>query len=365
MRSGKTSPLLKRKSIQITGFMNSYTSYGILTQKFAQHLLHGEVSAVVRPLNFQEPWGDATRVDDQVKCMMIHKDLHNLCTHEIVFHTPNCCHVDLHKSGFAKKNRTLFTLWESSLVKPQYIQDIHEHYGRVIVPNSFCKQVLEDSGIDIPVYICPLGADNGTFSPSETKFPSDEVTTFLCAGRMAHGGVRKGIKQVIEVFMDTFHNKHNVALRVKLHPDCPEFPAFDCRVNITRSFMDKPALAEWYRSGNAFVSISSEGWGWHQQEAQLCGLPLVGVNWGGLTNFFHGFECDYKLEKAKDAEIYEKTGYQPVVNEKDLREKMMFISEKPAYAHRVGQGGVHKAIKYTWENSREEFLTLLRKLRIS
>jgi hypothetical protein len=84
-----------------------------------------------------------------------------------------------------------------------------------------------------------------------------------------------------------------------------------------------------------------------------------------LTNFFHGFECDYKLEKAKDAEIYEKTGYQPVVNEKDLREKMMFISEKPAYAHRVGQGGVHKAIKYTWENSREEFLTLLRKLRIA
>ena len=324
------------KSIQITGFLNSYTSYGILTQRFAHHLLHGEISAVVRPIHFQEPWGDPTLVDDQVKCMIVHKEMHEHCTHEIVFHTPNCVHQDLHKSGFPKKKRTLFTLWESSEVKYKYIQDIEEHYGRVIVPNEFCKKVFEDSGLSIPIYICPLGADNGNFFPSESKFPSDEVFTFLTAARMAHGGVRKGVLEIIDIFKEAFPDRHNVNLRVKLHPDCPAFPEFDCRVNIVRSFMDKDTLAEWYRSGNAYITIGAEGWGWHQQEAQLCGVPLIGVNWGGLKGFFNGWECKYKEVRASDRAIYENIGKQPQVDRKSLIEKMRWISDKHAYAHRNG-----------------------------
>lgn len=360
-RSGKSS---SHKSVQLTGFVNSYTSYGILTQKFAQHLLHAEVSAVVRPISFQEPWGDPTLVSDDVKTMIVHKELHKFCTHEIVFHTPNCVHKDLHKSSFSRKNRTLFTLWESSEIKRKYIDDIEKHYGRVIVPNTFCRDVLVNSGLDIPVYISPLGADTGSFFPSEDKLPSDQVFTFLCAARMAHGGVRKGVFEVIDAFKSAFANKHNVALRIKLHPDCPEFPEFDCRVNITRSFMDKQALCEWYRSGNAYITLGAEGWGWHQQEAQLCGVPLIGVNWGGLTNFFHGFEIPYREVKAKDKFIYENVGKQPQVNRKALEEKMWEIAHKPALTHRIGLGGIQKALDYSWENSRAEFLALLRKLRI-
>ena len=360
----KKSGTSSHKSIQITGFLNSYTSYGMLTQRFTQHLLHAEVSAVVRPIHFQEPWGDPTLIDDQVKCMIVHKEMHDRCTHEIVFHTPNCVHKDLHKSSFHKSKRTLFTLWESSLVKECYIDDIQEHYGRVIVPNEFCRNIFIDSGLEIPIHICPLGADTGTFSPSDNKFPSDETFTFLCAARMAHGGVRKGVLEIIDIFKRTFPDRHNVNLRVKLHPDCPQFPEFDCRINITRSFMDKEALCEWYRSGNAYVTIGAEGWGWHQQEAQLCGVPLVGVNWGGLKEFFHGFPVKYKEIRAQDKMIYENTGKQPRVDHKDLSKVMREIYETPALTHRIGLGGVDNAIKFSWENSRNKFLKLLRKLRI-
>jgi len=349
MRSGR--PL-----IQITGFLNSYTSYGILTQRFAQHLLSSDNGVVVRPIHFQEPWGDPTKVSDDVKSLIVYKDL-KAVDHELVFHTPNCNHRLLKKSGLAKKHRTLYTLWESSLVNPKHIKNIHRYYGQVIVPNQFCRDVLLKSGLELPCFIAPLGGDTGDFYPDEQKFPSDEVFTFLSAGRLAHGGVRKGVQEVIAIFKEAFPDNPNVNLRVKLHPDCPDFPEFDCRVNTIRNFMDKKSLLQWYRSGNAYVTIGAEGWGWHQQEAQLCGLPLVGVNWGGLTNFFHGEEAKYTLKTARDSEIYENTGKQPIVNRKDLIEKMRLMASRPAHTHRVGLGGISKALEWSWERSRTEFLT--------
>ncbi len=155
-----------------------------------------------------------------------------------------------------------------------------------------------------PIEVVPLGINQDVFRyrPFNGEFP--EVLTFGAAGRMAHGGVRKGINEVIAAFLAAFPKKiKDVRLRVKCFPDCPVSKVKDPRIEIVQACLSDAQLADWFGSLNCFVSAArAEGWGLMQHQSMSMGRPVASVKFGGVTEFFDervGYALPFTLEPAK------------------------------------------------------------------
>jgi glycosyltransferase involved in cell wall biosynthesis len=182
---------------------------------------------------------------------------------------------------------TLLTMWESTVLPPGSTDTINTYASQLIVPSSWCATVFSANGVTVPIKIVPLGIDTSVYKPSDKPkkrvHPSSVV--FGAAGRLAHGGKRKGIEDVIAAFKLAFPGGEIATLELKLFDDC-YIPAFDDnRINVlTRTITDRE-MAAWYNTLDCFVSLSKgEGWGLHVQEAMACGVPVIAPSYSGLAD---------------------------------------------------------------------------------
>lgn len=178
----------------------------------------------------------------------------------------------------------VLTMWESTRLPRSSVVALNQHASHIIVPCAWCATTFSACGVDVPISVVPLGVDTQVYKPSPTpaqrKWPH-----FGAAGRLAHGGKRKGIEDVIEAFKLAFPNKEPVQLRLKLFDDC-YVPTFDDeRISaITHTYSDKE-MVMLYHNLDCFISLArGEGWGLHVQEALACGTPVIAPAYSGLAD---------------------------------------------------------------------------------
>lgn len=179
---------------------------------------------------------------------------------------------------------TLLTMWESTRLDPEIVAVINQRAERVIVPSSWCATVFSANGVTTPIHIVPLSVDTEVFKPMSME--KSGAVTFGAAGRLAHGGKRKGIEDVIEAFGLAFPKGDEKAkLKLKLFDDCYIPETKDPRIEVIAGVMSDGGMAGFYNSLDCFVCASkAEGWGLHAHEALACGTPVLAPRYSGLAD---------------------------------------------------------------------------------
>jgi len=271
------------------------------------------------------------------------------------------------------KPTVYFTMWESTRL-PQPVIEKLNRCAVVVVPCSWCATLFSAAGVETPIRIVPLGIPMGCYEPGSPpslgSFPDSrpetrQPFTFGTAARFEGGGIRKGFDLVVKAFQQAFGNAPDVRLRVKAFADCPVRSAEDPRIEIVSAHWTRPTLAAWYQSLDVFVSGSgSEGWGLHQQEAMACGRPVVGVHFGGVTEFFNpvnGYAVDYRLTPGQG--VYNGLGVYALPELESMAAQMRLAYENRELLGMKSVLARQSARAFTMENSAHRLLAVLREFR--
>ncbi|MHB8522383.1 MAG: glycosyltransferase family protein [Limisphaerales bacterium] len=192
------------------------------------------------------------------------------------------------------KHTVLFTMWETDRLPASAVPAINRA-AVCVVPCAWCAEVFRDSGVTVPIRVVQLGIDTRLFRQRPQLFWGNFV--FGTASFGLPGG-RKYYERVIEAFRQEFKSNEPVELWMKVR-SAPDIDTGDPRVIWHREWFDVEGLVDWYCGINVFVSAAaSEGWGLHQQQAMCVGRPVIGVNYGGVREFWspaNGYEVAYTV----------------------------------------------------------------------
>ena len=184
-------------------------------------------------------------------------------------------------------------MWESTIVPA--VETLNQA-ELVLVPCDWCAETFAASGVARPIRVVPLGMDPAIFHPTADPLPLDPLI-FGCAGRIHHGGMRKGIQEVADSFRAAFPlSRSDVRLHVKIWPDDPPLTTGDDpRIEVLRDPLTAAGLAGWYRGLSVFVSMSKgEGFGLQPLQAMACGRPVLAGFHSGHRDYLSS-ACAWEL----------------------------------------------------------------------
>lgn len=338
------------KRITLLADINGYSGYGLHAIQLARDVERlADCYVSIRPTSTSEAFGSVIPTDIRQRFVQGVQ--------------PEPWEILLHPPDFAPTpgKRTLyFSMHETSRLPAKAVKVLNMA-DVVVVPCRWNEQCFLQSGVTSPIRVVRLGLDDRVFY--RRPFPGTCRTIFGAAGRMAHGGVRKGINEVINAFLYAFHPSNTkVELWVKCYPDCPVQQVSDPRIKITAAHLTDRELADWFAGITCFVSAArGEGFGLMQLQAMATGRPLISVSYGGVAEFFNselqGWPLDYDLAPAKFA--YEGQGDWAEAKEWSLTMSMQQAAKNQL--EQVMRGiGASKAVEgLTWENSHRQLIAVL------
>jgi glycosyltransferase involved in cell wall biosynthesis len=246
-----------------------------------------------------------------------------------------------------------FTMFESAGVTADAVRVLNRMRG-VVVPCSWCAAVLSAAGMVRPLFVAPMGVDE---TEGFTYAPPPQRGNFVIgvAGRMSHGGCRKGLNEAMRAFALAFPAETDVELRVKVWPDdimyldVPDHP----RIHVHPRPLRPREMAHWLKNLHVYLCPSKgEGWGLITHQAMAVGRPVIAARWSGTAEFWDdraGYELEYDLEAAQD--FYGECGVWAAP-----RLDSMIRVLRHAYARRAelpekGLNAHALALRWTWDRT--------------
>jgi hypothetical protein len=347
----KKSSRNDQKRLVFRADINSYTGYGLHACQIVTDLEDFGYEVNLHPTSIDEQFSP---IPQNVRKNMIAEEPNE--EWELVLHPPNFLP--------SRKRRTVyFTMWESSRLASGSVAVLNRAEC-VIVPCHWNADCFAASGVNRPIKIVPLGIDTQAFRFSPMNM--DGPCVFGTAGRMAHGGMRKGINQIIDLFQKAFPSETDVRLVVKGFPDCAIHPVKDKRITVLQKYLSAEELARWFASLTCFVSAArGEAWGLMQQQALAIGRPIISVRYGGVAEFFDekvGYPVRF-AEVPADGE-YARCGDWADPDEGNLMEQMRDVYLDRRRAQALGEVAAKKVYSYSWQNSTRELLKVLQELHV-
>jgi len=213
----------------------------------------------------------------------------------------------------------------------------------------------------VPIHVVPLGVDLDVFSPR--PYADDRTYTFGMAGRMQHGGIRKGLNEGMAAFVKAFDRRQDVRLEVKVYPDCLKFLSVpdDDRIQVNTTPMRPHEMADWYSVIDClFVPSKGEGWGLHTLEAMACGRPVIASEHSGTAEFWDallGWTLEYDLEPA--GEFYTGQGEWAVPTEESMVESLRIAFRSRSLSRLRGERAAERAREFPWERTGDALVRVL------
>ena len=221
----------------------------------------------------------------------------------------------------AKGINICWAIFELEKLPESYLAYLNDYADLIWVPSLWAYEVLVTNGIDRKLIdVVPGGVNSNFFHPYLRKPPPIERAMpfkFLAIGKHEE---RKGFRQLLEAFKDTFQNSSEVLLLIKGDFHLKHQEKKDQLNDLIKSYGLKNVKTYWgdwtqdlmiglYNYADAFIYPSrAEGWGLPLIEAVACGLPVATTFYSGQTEFLGPIrgkflEIDYQLEKIVDAEF--------------------------------------------------------------
>ncbi len=238
-------------------------------------------------------------------------------------------------------------------VNAESVRQLNRTRG-VIVPCRWNADGFRESGVTVPIRVVPLGvATEEGYVPR--PWPAGKPFTFGMAGRMAHGGIRKGLNEGMAAFVRAFDRGEDVRLEVKVYPDCvPKLSVpDDPRIEVITRPMTPPEMAGWCGGLDClFVPSKSEGWGLHTIQAMAVGRPVIAANYGGTAEFWTpecGWPLPYREEPAR--EFYGGVGNWAVPTEAGMVDALRAAFRDPDGCRVKGAAAAERAAEFPWSNT--------------
>lgn len=254
-----------------------------------------------------------------------------------------------------------FTMHESTRLPDANVKLLNKA-AAIAVPCHWNKEVFERCGVERQIHVVPLGIDEAVFNYQPMNMTGPCV--FGAAGRLAHGVKRKGVLDVIDLFLEAFPGDEQVELHVKVHPDCPvpnytEWPW----LKITREHMPESGVAAWLKGITAFVTLSAgEGWGLWQHQAAAVGRPVVGCIYGGLREYL-GDTSAYPVAYTEGGASDGYTGDWAIADRTSLVWQMREVYKNREKAMAIGVEASRSASRFTWKSSIDRLLDVYESVR--
>ncbi len=258
-----------------------------------------------------------------------------------------------------------YTMLETTGIPKEWVRQANQ-MDEVWVPSKFNVDTFRNSGVQVPIYVMPLGIDPDYYNIKIKSYKKHTKYTFLS---VFEWGERKAPEILLNAYAKAFNQKDEVILLCKIFNkdgsidiekeikklDLPSDSAeivFLYNMEITDYQM--PAL---YRSADCFVlPTRGEGWGMPILEAMACGKPVIATNWSAQTEFLHSDNA-YLLEVEKLIDAQAKCPYYKGFqwanpSEEHLIYLLRYVYEHQEEAEKKGLLAADEVRKlWTWEET--------------
>lgn len=244
----------------------------------------------------------------------------------------------------------------------------------VIVCSNWAKNVLENNGVKIPIYIVPLGYDPDIFSAKVIKRPGP--TIFFNCGKWER---RKGHDVILQCFESAFSPSDNVELWMMCENPFPFAKGKEWeQIYKNSKLSSKIKLIPRQESHENVYYIMSktdcgifparaEGWNLELLEMMACGKEIIATDYSGHTEFIS--DSVYKvsidsLEVAIDNVWFDGFGEWAHIGNNQIEQ----IISHMRHIHKlktdngyldINKNNVLQAQKYTWEKSADKLIKVL------
>ncbi len=186
--------------------------------------------------------------------------------------------------------------WEESRVPDSIVDDFNRYLDGVGVMSTFVRDLLRDSGVNIPVRVVGVGVEtpdpHAVVDAPELENLSD--FTFL---HISSAFPRKGVDVLLEAYFAAFDGSSDVSLILKTFPN-PHNRVGEM-LELLRAAHPNPPDVRWidrdlddleiqalYGFADCYVHPArGEGFGLPVAEAMAAGVPVISVAYSGLADF--------------------------------------------------------------------------------
>jgi glycosyltransferase involved in cell wall biosynthesis len=365
------------------------TGYGTASREYALALDRQGVDVKIETYTWNFPYhlqDDKKRIRLQ---QLIEKPVSNQKTKILIYHSPPSVIDNKEKSRF--DFCILNTVWETNRIPDEWLQ-ILSTYDAVSVPCTHNIDALQNSGVRIPIFLVPHGADTKMFHPDNKRFELNEEENefvFVSVFDFQH---RKNPEGLLRAYWEEFTRNDPVLLVIKTYGSSRRniraaimkyklklgFGDHSAPIYLMTGICSETQLKGIYTAGDAFVlPTRGEGVGLPFIEALSSGLPVIATGWGGQMDFLNehnSFLVDYELmdpsiSMNSDHVIstvyrqFEKNGQlwaEPKLEH--LKMQMRSAFENPVLCRQKGKQGRRDMLRLTWDKAGISLKQMVEKL---
>jgi glycosyltransferase involved in cell wall biosynthesis len=354
------------------------TGYGMASREYALAL--DRLGADIKIETYT--WNFPYMIQDEKKRNRLHqlidKPISDTKRRILISHSPPGKLDENEKSKY--QYCLLNTVWETSRL-PKHYEPLINAFDAVCVPCTHNIEALKISGVRVPIFLAPHGADTKMFHPDNPKLPirdAKERFVFVSIFDFQH---RKNPESLLRAYWEEFSPDDQVLLIIKTYGGSPKrirsaimnykrklgFGDNTAPLYMMAGICDEERLKGIYTVGNVFVlPTRGEGVGLPFIEALSSGTPVISTGWGGQMDFLtehNSFLTRYKLENpslSMNSDHVISTTYQNFaekgqlwaeVDLTHLKQQMRFAYNNPVLCKQKGKQGRQDMQKMTWEKA--------------
>ncbi len=186
--------------------------------------------------------------------------------------------------------------WEESRIPKAMAEDFNQYLDGVGVMSAFVRDVLRDSGVDVPIKVVGVGVEPPDASATVDAPELEDLRSFRFL-HISSAFPRKGVDALLEAYFSVFDGSDDVSLILKTFPN-PHNRVGDLLDQLARGHPNPPDVRwidrdlddrdvhAFYRRAQCYVHPArGEGFGLPVAEAMAARVPVISLAYSGLAEF--------------------------------------------------------------------------------
>ncbi|MDR3646458.1 MAG: glycosyltransferase [Candidatus Babeliales bacterium] len=273
------------------------------------------------------------------------------------------------------KIKIAYSMFETTAIPEEWVKVLNKEFDAVVVPDSYLITVYNNAGVNIPIFMLPLGLNLHKFLSRPQKNKMNKSFTF---GTTVAYHERKNHELLIKSFIEEFGNSKDFILKIngrsfdnnnlltKLQKLCKNYN----NIILTSNILTQEEYIEFMSSLDCFINISKgEGYSVPPRESLALGIPCILSN-----NTAQKSICNTGYIREVDSKILEPAFYKQYGSDQigyffnstilDIRKAMRGVYLNYNKYLALADLGKSWVQQYTWYSLKPLYLNLIKPKKI-